>query len=307
MNEIVTAQPPSVSIVIPVFNDAERLDLCLGALARQTYPDERYEVIVVDNGSTPPVAKLLAGRHTVVRWTSEAAPGSYAARNRGIALAGGEVIAFTDSDCLPVEDWIERGVGALLSIEHCGLVAGCVETFVTSSAAPNIAEVYDLAAAFPQQEYVERWHFGATANIFTTAAVIKVVGPFNAAMTSGGDSEWGRRVHAAGYRQMYSAATRVRHPARSSLRALIAKRRRLAGGVCLLHRNGDSAIVQRCRRALLVVATRIIPLPGHYAALWRNVRVSRCRKRWVLIALHCVPSRARRKLKYNPALPPKWL
>lgn len=280
-----TTRQPLVSVIIPVFNDVERLDLCLTALAGQTYPADCCEVIVVDNGSAPPVAELLTQQHPRVRWTTEATPGSYAARNRGIALARGDVIAFTDSDCVPAEDWIEQGVAALFSIENCGLVAGRVETFIHNPLAPRIAELYELAVAFRQQEYVERKHFGATANVFTTAAVIDAVGPFNAAIRSGGDSEWGQRVYAAGYRQTYAAEACVRHPARSSLRALIQKRRRLAGGVCLLHQSRRSALADGYRRALLNMAARIVPLPRHLAYFWRYTRFNPLRERLLLIAL----------------------
>ena len=283
MNLHASARMPLVSVVIPVFNDAGRLDMCLRALSRQTLPAERFELIVVDNGSSPSAAELLAMRHTAVHWASEPTPGSYAARNRGIALARGDVIAFTDSDCVPAEDWLETGVAALCSLENCGLVAGRIETFVPND--PNVAELYDSVAAFPQEEYVERLHFGATANVFTTAEVIRSVGPFNTAMKSGGDCEWGQRVHAAGYRQMYSAEARVLHPARPSLRALVDKRRRLAGGACLFDRSGHSTPTATWRRVLLVVGTRIIPFPGHFAFLWRNTRLYRFGERLLLIAL----------------------
>src|ERR1041384_5139232 len=93
-----------VSVIVPVWNDAERLGHCLHALEKQTYPAESYEVIVVDNGSTDSVACLVAA-YGRARLVSEQRPGSYAARNTGLNLARGQVIAFTDADCLPAPDW----------------------------------------------------------------------------------------------------------------------------------------------------------------------------------------------------------
>lgn len=81
-----------------------------------------------------------------------------------------------------------------------------------------------------QRHYVEREHCGVTANLFTRRGVVDVVGPFNAALRSRGDVEWGKRVWAAGYPQAYCAAAVVRHPARRSLRELVHKARRVLGG-----------------------------------------------------------------------------
>ncbi len=288
MNDVHDTPRPLVSVVIPVFNDSGRLDTCLRALAAQTYPADRYEVIVVDNGSQPPAAGQLARQHPQVTWTDESVSSSYAARNRGIALARGEVFAFTDSDCVPAADWIEQGVAALRGTVDCGLVAGQVESFAHDPHDPTIAELYDQVASFPQQEYVDQRHFGATANVFTTAAVIRRVGPFNPGLKSGGDYEWGQRVFAAGYRQIYAAAARVRHPARRSLRTLIAKRRRLAGGNYLLDRTRIPTRAAAWWRVLIVIGTRVLPQPGLLARLWRDQRLTHPGQRLGVVACQCL-------------------
>src|SRR4051812_27832091 len=97
--------PPFVSVIVPVFNQSEPLRACLRALNGQTSPRARFEVIVVDNGSTDPVS-VPTGSHSTVRVEGESKPGSYAARNRGVAIARGSVIAFTDADCVPAADWV---------------------------------------------------------------------------------------------------------------------------------------------------------------------------------------------------------
>jgi glycosyltransferase involved in cell wall biosynthesis len=97
---------PFVSVIIPVYNDVERLVLCLEALGKQTYARDRFEVVVVDNGSTSTIRPVVEAFPYCVA-AFEAQPGSYAARNRGIAVSRGEIVCFTDADCVPSEGWIE--------------------------------------------------------------------------------------------------------------------------------------------------------------------------------------------------------
>jgi glycosyltransferase involved in cell wall biosynthesis len=185
------AEHPFVSVIIPVFNDGERLRRCLLALGQQTYPRDRFEVVVVDNGSSEDVAAIVAGQ-AFVTLGHEARPGSYAARNTGLGLARGEVLAFTDSDCLPQPDWIAAGVARLAASPGCGLVAGKISVFFQDPQRPTATELYESLTAFQQHKYIERDHYGATANLFTRRDVFDVVGRFSDGLTSGGDREWGQ-------------------------------------------------------------------------------------------------------------------
>jgi len=218
-----TIKKPFVSVIIPVFNDAHRLQTCLLALESQTYPQNDYEIIVVDNDSYESIEKNI-GRFGHVSVFMEKRPGSYAARNRGIASAKGEVIAFTDSDCIPSPDWIEKGVENLHHHHpQCGLVAGMINLFFKNPQHLTPVELYESLMAFPQKTYIEKLHFGATANMFTLKSVFDEVGVFNDKLQSGGDREWGQRVFSLGYKQVYAKDTCIDHPARFSFRQLYQK------------------------------------------------------------------------------------
>src|SRR5215216_464513 len=130
---------PFVSVIVPVFNDAVRLRTCLEALVEQTFPRHRFEIIVVDNGSDQPLDGLVAELPRA-RLTVEPRPGSYAARNRGIALSRGDILAFTDSDCLPAPAWLECGVRSLTEDENCGLVGGHIEVVFSNPDRPGAVE-----------------------------------------------------------------------------------------------------------------------------------------------------------------------
>lgn len=225
------AKTPFVSVIIPVFNDGERLRLCLAALADQTYGRSHVEVIVIDNGSDDPEsikAAVAPYDNVILDW--EPIPGSYAARNRGLTLARGEAIAFTDADCIPAPDWIAQGVYQLQSQPDCGQVVGRIDIFFANPDCPTPVELYEQMTAFPQERLLQQMHGGATANLFTWCWVIESVGCFDPQLKSNGDLEWGQRVYAKGYRQIYGELVVVRHPARATWSELLARTQRLVGG-----------------------------------------------------------------------------
>lgn len=113
---------PLVSVVIPTCGRPALLERCLAAVARQEFPSEAYEIIVVDDGPsiatrdavTRWVARSVTGGGPTIGYTStQRAKGPAAARNVGWRAAQGRIIAFTDDDTVPKADWIWRGVQAL--------------------------------------------------------------------------------------------------------------------------------------------------------------------------------------------------
>ena len=219
-----------VSVVVPVYDDYPRLQETVEALEAQSYASGDYEVVVVDNGTPAHRIVDLESAFEHVRMTSESKQGSYAARNAGIEAAEGDLFAFTDADCLPAEGWLAAGVEALEADESVGLVGGPIDLFARDEDAPTLAELWELRRGFPQREYVEEMNFSATANMFTRRRVFDDVGRFDDDLQSGGDREFGERVAAAGYRQEYTPAARVRHPARHALRDLLKKTVRTTRG-----------------------------------------------------------------------------
>lgn len=240
---------PLVSIVIPVFYDADRLAQCLAALAEQTYPKDRLEIVVIDNMSEDHVAEV-ADRFETVRLFREPRPGSYAARNRGIREARGEIVAFTDADCVPSPTWIERGVRHLIEDPGTGLLGGRIDVLAADHRNPTGVELFEMLTGFPQRRYVEEYRFAATASLFTRRSVLDRVGVFNDELMSGGDREWGTRVDAAGFRLQYADDVVTAHPARKSLRQLYRKSKRLHAGARDLDRSSSSHVRVSGRKLL---------------------------------------------------------
>ena len=216
---------PFVSIIIPVFNDCERLKICLGALEKQTYPHSLYEVIVVDNNSSKNI-ELNSFKFKQIKLGFEVIPGSYAARNRGITMADGEILAFTDSDCVPAPQWIESGV-KVLETESADLVGGKV-TF-TFSPQKTLAEVYDSLTNMQIKDNIESKKVCKTANLFVKRHLFESVGLFPSHLKSGGDVIWTKKATDARFNLVYSPSAEVFHPARKLI-SLLKKQYRVGGG-----------------------------------------------------------------------------
>ena len=101
---------PSVSVVIPTRNRPSSLLETLASVLRSNYPGDRYELIVVDNGSGADQRVSLAAveppENVEIRLLAEPCPGGANARNAGLGAAGGEIVAFCDDDVLVDRNWI---------------------------------------------------------------------------------------------------------------------------------------------------------------------------------------------------------
>lgn len=126
---------PFVSVVVPVRNGAETLADCLASILACDFPEDRREVLVVDNGSSDGTAELL--RRFPVRCVAEPRRGLSHARNRGISAARGELVAFTDADCTVAVNWLSE------------LVSGFDD--------PNVFVVAGDMIAFPPTTPAERY------------------------------------------------------------------------------------------------------------------------------------------------------
>jgi glycosyltransferase AglE len=208
-----SARQPFVSVIIPVFNDAEALALTLTALQQQTYPATRFEVIVVDNASTDDTVAVIGHFPAVQLLYEHQYLGSpYSCRNRGLEVAQGEIIAFLDATCEPVPRWLEAAVAAFAQT-GADLVGGRVK-FKFAGKRPSIGEFYDSVTNMKMKQTILRRKRAITANLFVRRAVVVGIGPFPEGIRSGGDLRWTRRATRAGYKLVYCELAVVHKPAR---------------------------------------------------------------------------------------------
>ena len=246
-----TEQWPFVSVIIPVHDEEQRIQSCIEPLLSQTYPRQRYEILIVDNGSTDATRDVVQ-RYRVTLLIEDRIQSSYAARNKGLSHARGEIIAFTDADCTAVPEWIEEGVRALQS-QSADLAGGRVR-FVLSPR-PSGAEIWDSLTNMQIEQNVQERGVAKTANLFVRAAVFDQVGAFPNEAQSGGDVIWTKRATLAGLKLAYAPAAEVAHPARQ-LGPLLKKQYRVGKGQVAIGRADAS-----CWQTVPRILRRIRPHP----------------------------------------------
>lgn len=210
-----------VSVIVPHYNDLERLDICLAALEAQRF-DGEFEIVVGDNASPQgeaAVTKVIDGRARVVVATDK---GAGPARNAAVAASKGEILAFTDSDCVPEPDWLAIGLAAL---SRADVIGGYLYVIPKDTAAITFVEAFDIVFGFDNEFYVKKTGYSVTASLFCSRAVFDKVGGFRVGVSE--DMEWGHRALAAGCRMAYEGKARVAHPARRTWEELLKKWRRL--------------------------------------------------------------------------------
>ncbi len=225
------ALSPFVSVIIPVYNDPAGLADTLKSISVQDYPLDNWEVIVVDNNSndhTILTAQSFKSTIPSLRIEKEPKQSSYAARNKGISIAKGDILSFIDSDMTVNLDFLSKGVAVVLD-KHVDYL-GCRVDIYTLKHKPTIWETFNIHTDFPIAEYMEKFGFSITGNLFVKKSVFEKVGLFDQRLQSAGDLEFGNRVRDAGFKMHYSDDIVMKHPARSSMEALFKKNVRVANG-----------------------------------------------------------------------------
>ena len=98
---------PAISVIIPTYNRPEGLKRCLTSLLLQDI-DVPWEIVVVDDGSKTDLFPIIEELNTseIIHFHRQENAGPAKARNKGVEMAGGEYIAFTDDDCAPLPNWL---------------------------------------------------------------------------------------------------------------------------------------------------------------------------------------------------------
>ena len=196
---------PKVTVIIAAHNAGRTIASCVEACLAQDYPD--VEVVVVDDGSTDDTEHVL--RHYPARYLYQDNAGPASARNRGWRTATGEIVSFTDSDCVPARDW----VSSLVKEYGSDRVAGVGGTY-------DIANDNSLLAVCIHEEIIQRHlrmprdvNYLGAFNVSYRRAVLEQVGGFDESygMASGEDNDLAYSVVKRGYGLVFTRDAKVAH------------------------------------------------------------------------------------------------
>jgi cellulose synthase/poly-beta-1,6-N-acetylglucosamine synthase-like glycosyltransferase len=258
-----TIVDPAVSIVVPVRNAERTVHDCIASLLRLDYPATRREIIAVDNGSSDASPAIIRG--LPVTRVMESRRGPSWARNAGIGASGGEIIAFTDADCVVTAQWLRELVAGFRDDDGAWAVAGEILPFAPQTHAERYMarrqSRWQAAALRAPRPYM------VTANVAFRRQTFDHIGRFDARFPIGQDQDLGWRFFSAGLRCRYAPAAVVLHRHRHTTWAFFKQQLGWGYGAALLRQHhrlpwGPSAELRELRElvraahVLLVVAGR---------------------------------------------------
>ncbi len=256
----------AVSVVIPSRNGKGRLPALLSALSRQRL-ERPWEVIVVEDGSSEISGETLAG-FPGARLVRQPQGGPGSARNRGAALASGEILVFVDDDCEPEADWLAEMLRPFADQSVVG-VKGAYVTGQTSVVARFVQAEYEEKFARLARKPFVNFVDGFSAAFRSSA--FEAAGGFDESFTQASveDREFSLRLSKRRGRLVFNPRAVVAHRHVASFRGYLAKKFKYGRwGVQILRRRfvGDDHTPHTQRVQLLLMA--VLPLVLAAALVW---------------------------------------
>ncbi|AFZ25786.1 glycosyl transferase [Cylindrospermum stagnale PCC 7417] len=230
---------PMVSVVVPIYNGEADLPDLISCLLSQTYPKDRVEYLLVDNNSSDRTLAILKTTAencpiTIRPLSENQIQSSYAARNKGIRAAVGEILVFTDADCRPQPEWlitlIQPFVNQFVVIVAGEVVALPGKTLLEQHAdrEETLSQKHTLAHKFCP--------YGQTANLAIRHTALETAGLFRPYLTTGGDADICWRILGANIgRWEFAPEAIVQHRHRTTLKELESQWRRYGRSNRYLH------------------------------------------------------------------------
>ncbi len=267
---------PQYSVIIPAYQAEATIGDCVRALNHQTVPRNRYEIIVIDDGSTDQTAEVArqAGADKVLTIPHG---GPSAARNAGVEVARGEIVLFTDADCEPFPDWIERMTAPFVDPQ----VAGVKGVYRTRQQGPIARLVqmeyefrYERMARLPAIDFIDTYAAAYRRDVFLREGGFPVEVP----VPSVEDIDFSFRLAQAGYRLVFVPDARVWHTHPSTLKAYLARKARYGFWRGLIYlrypekRKGDTHTDPALKKQLALLLLMLLSAGG--GILWHPLWVT---------------------------------
>lgn len=210
-----------ISVVIPHFNQPTELRRCLTSLQGQAAGGHDVEIVVVDNGSRE-MPEAVVAEFSGVRLVQELAKGPGPARNFGVTLTGGEILAFIDADCVAAPSWLSAIAARFAADAKVVVLGGDVQILHEDPARPTGIEAFESEFGYRMEHYIKGQNFTGTGNLAMRREIFDKVGGF-AGIGVAEDRDWGQRATALGVKITWVPEMLAFHPARRSLDELARK------------------------------------------------------------------------------------
>lgn len=210
---------PFVSVIVPAYNAEKTIKMCIESLLNLDYPKNQYEIIIVDNNSKDKTKEIIQ-KYPVTYLLEDKIQTSYAARNTGIRHAKGEIMAFTDSDCIADYNWLKEGVKPFVDKEVVGLGGNVLsykpEYYIEKY--QDRKKVFDRTNAMSKEALKAGRANVITANAIYRRGIFSEVGLFKNEITGGGDREFSLRVQKSHFGKLvYNPDAIIYHKHRTTL------------------------------------------------------------------------------------------
>ncbi len=241
---------PFFSIIVPTYNRPAQLANCLQSLVYLDYPRERYEVIVVDDGSQTPTETVVSSFTNRLNITLIEQPhsGPAMARNEGVMHAKGEFLAFTDDDCTPAPDWLKTLAVRFIEAPDRMVGGRSLNMFVNNP----YSTASDLLIRYLYAYYntdPDRAYFLTTNNLALPIDGFRKIGGFDTLFlrAAAEDREFCERWLRHGFRMTYAPEVLIYHAHRLTLSSFCRQQFNYGRGAFRFHQLRARHLLHRFR------------------------------------------------------------
>jgi mycofactocin system glycosyltransferase len=258
---------PDISIVIPVKDRADELRRCLTSLSALDYPQEKLQIIVVDDGSSDDSPLVARQFRTMLVPSGGIGRGPAAARNVGAAMAGGDILAFIDSDCSASKEWLNELIPAFNN-PSMAAVGGQVDGMCTESAVDRYEAVMSSLSLGARERVGSSGSdtfYLPSCNLLVRRDAFRSTGGFKDEMHVGEDVDLTWRLRDNGWTICYLPAGNVLHEHRSTIRSFMSRRFDYGtseGMLQLLHPARRKQMVMPALLAVVLLLCLAAPVAG---------------------------------------------
>lgn len=231
---------PTVSIVVPVKNCADKIKSLLDSLMKVEYDKNKFEVVIVDGNSTDNTREIVV--QYPVRLMAEERRGLNAARNTGLRHSKGEIIAFTDGDCVVPKNWLNKIIENFQD-KDVGCVGGSASRYYDDFLSQYSDEsIMPVLRRFEKKKILSEvkppLQYPAGCNMAVRREVLDQVGVFDENIEYGFDEdELVERICHAGYKMVLDPEISIAHKHRSSILELLRQNFRYGRGIGIVLKN----------------------------------------------------------------------